>query len=110
MTVAFCAERTQMCLRSVTQSGSSSVPPEIPIVPGRLSAVQETVVPQRGQNSMRNHRLLSSERCSYIVSAPPENSTCPDLKTTGWENALPVRFWQYLQWQTVAIIGSPMAR
>jgi hypothetical protein len=105
-----CAERVQICLWIFTQAGSSKVPAAIPRTPGRLSAVHETVVPQRGQNSRRSQRLLSSERCSYVTSGPPDICTCSILKMTGSEKALPVRRWQNVQWQTVASIGAPMAR
>lgn len=84
------AERAQICLPTCTQLGSSKVPPDMPRVPVFLSAVQETVVRHRGQNSMRSQRWLSSDRCVYVVSGPPENSTYPILKKTGSEKALPV--------------------
>jgi hypothetical protein len=64
---------------------------------GKTSAVCATVVPHRGQNSMRSHRLLSSERCSKEVGAAAVNSTSFSLKYTITAKALPERRWQNVQ-------------
>jgi hypothetical protein len=65
--------------------------------PGKTSAVCATVVPQRVQNSMRSHRLLSSERCSKQAVVPAVNSTSFSPKYTITAKALPVRRWQNVQ-------------
>ncbi len=62
MYVHRCAELVQICLPTRNQFGSSKVPPAMPCVPGLLSAVQETVVPHGGQNSMRSQQWLSNGR------------------------------------------------
>ncbi len=56
--------RVQIGQRTCNRLGSLKVPLEMSRVPGLLSMVQETVVPHRGQNTMRSQTWLSSERCS----------------------------------------------
>jgi len=55
------------------------------------------VVPQRGQNSSRNQRPLSSERCSYDDLASPSKPTLCVSNADQTANALPVSRWQKVQ-------------
>ena len=59
-----CLERVQTWRWQSSQRGSSKDPPASARRPVSASAVQVTVVPQRGQNCVRSQRRVSSERYS----------------------------------------------
>ena len=73
-TIQCWAERVQTCLSILIQLGSSKVPPVTMRQPGNFSRLNMTVVAHRLQKCSRNQRLLSSERCSYVVSPSPADS------------------------------------
>jgi hypothetical protein len=99
-----------ICLLIVNQFGSSKVPAAIVRMPGRTSAVCEIVVPHVGQKLIRNHRPLSSERCSISDTSPCSTSTASSLKDARIAKALASRFWQNRQWHTVPAAGLPWTR
>ena len=77
MTIQRCAERVQICLRTIcTQFGSSEVPPLMPRVPGLLSAVHETVVPHPGQKSMRSQPRPSNYLFLWKLLCGSETPLC----------------------------------
>src|ERR671925_550085 len=103
-TTQWCLDRVQEWRSILSQFGSSNEPPAMARKPGSASAVHVTVVPQFGQNCVFNQRSDSSERYSYVFSAPP-SSTSVSLKYAPMPNALPVRRWQLRQWHTAVRTG-----
>jgi len=57
------AERVKIWRFTSSQSGSSKVPTDTARALGTRSNVKPILVPQRGQNSRRSQRPLSSDRC-----------------------------------------------
>src|SRR5262249_37106889 len=62
-----------------------------------------TIVPQRGQNSSRSQRPLSSDLCSNVFGAEPMNSTFSVGKNTSMPKAPLVRRWQKVQWLPLSV-------
>src|SRR6478752_4960642 len=92
-----CADRVQILAVTDTQLGSSKVPLDIQRIPGLLSKLSVTVVPQLPQKWMCACLLPSSVGWLYRLSGSPENATASSGNIDSTLHDDPVTFWQNVQ-------------
>lgn len=96
-----CFDEVQKCMSGSNSDGSSRLPTVRPMMPA-LTRREKTVEPQRWQ------KPRSSVSEDWNVPIGPEMATFSMRISTRALKAVPIAFWQSLQWQTLWFNGLPV--